>query len=322
MGAGRARAGVAGGLALLCALGAGAVPAASAGGTSTTARWSKAVDVHDRAAVNRAYLEDYAPGLKVPTGWTGSESRCVAGSQSADSRAHTLRAVNFSRSLAGLAPVTFSAELNARSQQSALMMSANRSLSHSPPKSWRCWTSTGAANAGRSNLALSYPSLTSAGLVSQYLEDAGSDNLAVGHRRWLLNPFATTMGSGSTSTANAITVIGPTSSSRPNPAFVAWPSAGWFPSTLEPTGRWSFSLGNSGLSLRWAKVRVWRGGQQVTARKVQVEDGYAQPTLVWHVNTKTARSGSFKVEVSGIRATAKGRTSTRTYVVRMFTPTA
>ena len=67
--------------------------------------------------------------------------------------------------MSGLAPVTFSPTLNARSQRTALMMSANRSLSHAPPRSWRCSSQAGAANAGRSNLALSYPSITSAGLV-------------------------------------------------------------------------------------------------------------------------------------------------------------
>jgi uncharacterized protein YkwD len=315
------RATVALGATLLCLLGAGSVPVASAAST-TSARWSGSVDVNDQKAVDAAYVANFAPGLKVPTGWAGSESRCVAGAQAPGSRTATLRALNFTRSLAGLAPVTFSSDLNARSQKSALMMSANRALSHTPPKSWKCWSAAGAANAGKSNLALSYPSLTSAGLVSQYLEDAGSTNRAVGHRRWLLNPFATTMGSGSTNTANAITVVGPTSTSRPNPGFVSWPTAGYFPNTLEPTGRWSLSLGNRALSFRWATVRVWRNGTLLSATKNPVADGYAQPTITWQLKPSLTRSGTFKVQVSGIRATAKGKASSHTYVVRMFTPTA
>jgi uncharacterized protein YkwD len=317
----RVRATVAAGAALLCLLGAGSLPTAGAAG-STTGRWSGSVDVNDKQAVNTAYLASFAPGLKVPTGWVGSEARCVAGTQAPGSRTATLRAINFTRSLAGLAPVTFSSELNARSQTSALMMSANRSLSHTPPKSWKCWTAAGAANAGRSNLALSYPSITSAGVVSQYLEDAGSTNKPVGHRRWLLNPFATTMGSGSTNTANAITVVGPTSTSRPNPGYVAWPTAGHFPNTLEPSGRWSLSLGNRALSFRWATVRVWRNGTLVGATKNPVADGFAQPTLSWQLKPSLTRSGTFKVQVSGIRATSTSRSRTYTYVVRMFTPSA
>ena len=36
--------------------------------------------VSSRAAVNAAYWRSYAPGLNVPTGYNGDESRCVAGS--------------------------------------------------------------------------------------------------------------------------------------------------------------------------------------------------------------------------------------------------
>ena len=189
-----------------------------------------------RAAVNAAYWRSYAPGLNVPTGYSGDESRCIAGGVSGASLTATRNAINFVRSLGGLAPVSFNSALNARSQQTALMMSANRTLSHSPSRSWRCYTSTGAANAGRSNLALAYPKITSAGVVGLYMQDPGGSNYGVGHRRWLLNPFATSMGSGSTNVANAITVIGPSSSARPNPTFVSWPTAGYFPNTIEPSG--------------------------------------------------------------------------------------
>ena len=88
------------------------------------------------------------PASNVATGCTGSDRRLPArDSTSAASRAATLRAVNFVRSMSGLAPVHFSSALNARSQRTALMMSANRALSHTPPRGWRCWTAVGAANA-------------------------------------------------------------------------------------------------------------------------------------------------------------------------------
>src|SRR6478735_5971472 len=231
--------------------------------TRTTARWSGSIKVSVMSAVDDAYTRAFDSGLDVETGWTGSDSRCDAGTTSAASRTATLRAVNFVRAMSGLAPVTFSPTLNARSQRTALMMSANRSLSHTPPRSWRCWSQAGAANAGRSNLALSYPSITSAGLVEIYMRDPGSDNGAVGHRRWLLNPFATTMGTGSTDTANAMTVVGPTAAGRPNPAWVSWPTAGYFPTTLEPGGRWSLSAGNKLMDFRRATVRVYRDGRAV-----------------------------------------------------------
>jgi len=289
-------------------------------GTRTTASWAASVDTGSRSAVNAAYLRSYASGVSVRTGWTGSDSSCTTGTSSASSRAATLRALNYARSLAGLAPVVFSTTLDARAQRTALIMSANRSLSHDPPASWRCWNSVGATNAGVANLALTYPGVSSAGVVRQYLTDSGSSNRAAGHRRWLLNPFSTTMGSGSTDTANAITVIGPTSSTQPNPAWVAWPTAGYFPSTLEPAGRWSLSSGDRAISFTYATVRVYRDGNLVQTVKNPVVSGYAMPTLVWQVPTSIARSGSFQVVVSGIRKSGTTQRYTRSYVVRMFTP--
>ncbi len=281
-------------------------------------RWSGALNTSSASAVNAAYRAGFAPGLGVPTDFSGDESRCITGNTSSTSRAATQRAINFVRSLAGVAPVGFSADLNARSQATALMMSANRAVSHAPSRSWRCYTSTGAANAGRSNLVLSYPSLTSSGLVELYTTDPGSTNRVVGHRRWLLNPFATTMGSGSTRNANAITVVGPSSSSRPNPGWVAWPSSGYFPTPLEPDGRWSISSGNSAASFTSASVSVYRNGVRIQAVKNPVESGYAQPTMSWQVPASLAGSGSFRVFISNVKVGA--RSYSTSYSVRMFNP--
>lgn len=281
-------------------------------------RYTRSVNVRSLGAVNAAYKAQFASGLNVPTEYSGDANRCVAGNSTPQSRAATHRAVNFVRSLAGLAPVSFSEDLNNRAQQTAMMMAANRKLSHTPTRNWRCYTGTGAANAGRSNLVLSYPRLTAAGLVRLYTDDPGASNAAVGHRRWLLNPFATAMGSGSTREANAITVIGPSSRYRPNPTWVAWPSPGYFPNALEPNGRWSISAGNPGANFRKAKVRVFRNGRPVRAVKARVVNGYAQPTLVWHIPASQAKTGTYRVVVKGVKI-GKKRFQT-TYNVSMFTP--
>ncbi|MET0838172.1 MAG: hypothetical protein ABWY19_05280, partial [Marmoricola sp.] len=158
------------------------------------------------------------------------------------------------------------------------------------------------------------------GLVELYLREPGRENGAVGHRPWLLNPFSTTMGTGSTDTANAMTVIGPVAPRRPNPAWVAWPTAGYFPNTLEPGGRWSLSAGNTRTDFRRATVRVYRNGHAVRATKLRVHNGYAQPTLAWQLPTGTARSGTFTVVVRGVHRAGVRNAFGRTYRVRMFTP--
>jgi len=285
-----------------------------------TARWRGAINTSSRAAVNAGYWNRYASGLSVPTGYTGSDASCARGTVTAQSRAATLRAINYVRSLSGLYPVRLSSALNTRSQYTALMMSANKTLSHYPTSRWRCYSRTGAANAARSNLALGYPRITSAGVVGMYMKDAGAGNHAVGHRRWLLNPFTTVVGSGATETANAITVIGPRNNYRPNPAYVAWPPAGYFPNAIEPNGRWSLSTGNNRMSFSGAKVRVHRNGVPIRAVKLAVRNGYAMPTIAWQMPPRFSKAGRYRVVVSGIRLQGTKRKFTRRYSVVMFTP--
>lgn len=297
---------------------------ASAGpaqGTRVSARWGGAVNTWDRAAVNSAYWSQYAPKLSLPIDWLGgSVASCLPGLSSASTNNATLSALNYVRSLAGLAPVTFSASMNVSAQRAALIMDANNALNHNPSSSWKCWSSTGAAAASKSNLALAWPSLKSGQIIDLYMDDPGDNNHAVGHRRWVLNPFATTMGTGSTSTANALTVVGPTSSSRPNPRYVSWPTAGYFPSTMEPQGRWSLSAGLKSTSFSKARIRVYRNGVRVPATKYAVHNGYAQPTLVWQLASSVPKSGNFKVVVTNIHRKGIRRALTKTYTVRLFTP--
>ena len=291
-------------------------------GTRVTARWSGAIDTRNLAAVNAAYWSQYASKQSVDIGWTGgSLSSCLPGASSATSNAATLSALNYVRSLAGLAPVTLSPTMNASAQRAALIMSANGALSHTPPSSWKCYSSSGATAASRSNLALAYPSIKSGQIVDLYMDDPGSTNVAVGHRRWVLNPFATVMGTGSTNTANALTVIGPTNRYRPNPRWVGWPTAGYFPNAIEPNGRWSLSAGNSRISFAKARVLVFKGTSRVYVHKYAVHTGYARPTIVWQMPSGFSKTGTYRVVVKNIRKRGSDRRYKHSYLVRLFTPT-
>jgi uncharacterized protein YkwD len=296
---------------------------AGSAGSQVTRRWSGAIDTNNLAAVNSAYWARYASVQSMSTEWSGgSLSRCIAGTSSASSNAATLSALNYVRSLAGLAPVSLNSTLNANAQRAALMMSANGALSHDPSSSWKCYSAAGANAASRSNLALAYPSIHAGQIIDLYMDEPGSTNFAVGHRRWLLNPFTTQVGTGSTDTANALWVIGPTSSSRPNPRYVGWPTAGYFPNAIEPNGRWSLSAGLRRVSFAKARIRVYHNGVAVAIHKYRVENGYAQPTLVWQMPSGFAKSGSYRIVVKNIRKRHSSKRFKYAYTVRLFTPTS
>jgi hypothetical protein len=278
------------------------------------------IDPKSKAAVNRAYLRDYAPNITVGVHWTGSNKGCHAGQISTKAKRATLKSLNFVRALAQLGPVAFQPKLSSQDQKAALIMSANNSLSHYPPKSWKCWSKAGSNAAGHSDLALGYPSLNVGQTMSGYLSDPGPSNIFAGHRRWLLYPPATKFGDGATSTTNALLVVGPTSASQPEPAWVPWPTAGWFPNPLEPDGRWSLSASDATTDFHHAHVRmVSAAGKVVTVHRYPVEDGYGDPTVVW--SAKNVRlDGHYRVTVSNIRNGSHKGAFSYSYRVELFTP--
>lgn len=298
------------------------------------------VDARYRHSVANAYNDVLVPALRTPTAWSGSTSPCAPGSESAYSRLATLKAINFMRGMVQLSPVIFSTTGNGQATRAALLMDANDMVSHYPTQSAfsSCWSTTGKTMAGRSNLALAWGSglndtapTTGARAITAYMKDSGSSNVAVGHRRWLLNPTTRVMATGSTSTANALVVTGyPKSTSAKRPTYMEWPSAGWFPQQIEPGGRWSLSASSTSYSFKYARVKVQRvdssgrAVQTLTATKRTPTGGMGPNTLVFDVSGVAHPTGTaaayYKVTVTGIR---KGTyTTSYTYTVKLFDPTA
>lgn len=279
------------------------------------------IDNFSRASVRSAYLDTLLPALNVPIGWNGNTAGCVPGSPSAAAQDATLTAVNWFRSIAGLSPVTFDPALSSKAQATALMMEANNSLSHTPPLNWRCWTQAGSDGAGASNLALW---VSGANAIKGYMEDPGPGNTAVGHRRWILYPPRTVMGSGSTGIANALYVFGPTGARPAEPKLIPWPTAGYFPAPLEPSGRWSISFNSFDYEspiFSNATVRVTLDGQEIPVTIQPQENGYGDPTLVWQLTAPVVSGGPDKtlhVQISNLNA--PGVPSTYEYDVTLFDP--
>ena len=198
-------------------------------------------------------------------------------------------------------------------------MSANQTLTHAVPRSFKCYTQDGALAASKSNLYLAWPEMKAESVVPRYMAEPGSSNIQVGHRRWILNPTAKVFASGLTATAQALWVVGPTSNRNPNPKWVPWPTRGWFPSDFEPGGRWSLSSGSARANFSRAHVKVTRAGTPLKVRMHRFTDsGYGMPAITWEV-ASAHKPGAYKVTVTGIRGAASSRYS---YVVRIFDPQA
>jgi hypothetical protein len=296
-------------------------PHARAAAVAQPKAFPGAIDTERRGAVRIAYKDRFAANLRTPIGWTGSNHPCRAGHMSARAMRGTLESLNFVRALGGLAPASFSKRLNGPAQKAALIMSANASLSHDPPSDWACWTQAGHDAAGHSNLAFSFPTITAGGAVRQYMDDGGSGNEAAGHRRWIMYAPTLRMGNGMTSTTNALTVFGAaTGPSRPNPRWVSWPTAGWFPGPLEPGGRWSLSSGDAGADFSQARVHVAKlDGTALPVQTYPVADGYGPRTIVFQVGD-LARHGAYRVTVRGIGLSGRSTPVKHVYMVRLFNP--
>lgn len=343
------------GLAASCALVAGAVVPAAAGAApsavpasptvlgptvdapsalsasgATSGALAAGVDAKPtKAWVTRLYTGTIAEALKVPVEWSGSVGQCTPGRESKASREATLTTVNAMRAMVQLPPVELDTQASDAAQKAALLMEANGKLSHAPSPSEfpKCWTQAAKSAAGVSNLALG---ASGAKAIAAYMVDPGKGNTAVGHRRWILNPSTTRIATGSTPSANALTVIGlGTSSSVAAPKWVEWPARGWFPEQLEPDGRWSLSSSDPKVSFSKATIKVqrlWSSGRVASTLKVKKYKpvtGYGPNTLVFHVkgvgDPKGKKSIQYRVTVSGITG---GKQRTLSYVVRLYDPTA
>ncbi len=131
---------------------------------------------------------------------------CRAGELLEGEKKSALDTLNNIRKLHGLGPVTYDDTFDREMMQAALMMAANRDLSHSPPRSWKCYTPGGARMAGMSNIegGVASPYLlytTAQDNIVGWVTDVRNRGAGVGHRRWLLDPFLKTISFGKVSGA-------------------------------------------------------------------------------------------------------------------------
>lgn len=293
------------------------------------------IDTSNREAVREFYNNLYGLSDIVAMSWTGNRDTCTAGGTSARFKEAVLLRINWLRALAGVpADVSFDNTYNLQNQQAALVMSSNNQLSHTPPSNWHCWTQTAYDAAGKSNIALG---LSGPNAINAYIRDNGSNNAAVGHRRWIFYPQTRFMGTGDLPTgtylggtayaANALRTIDMSSISNPRPAvrddFVAWPPKGFVPYPLV-FGRWSFSY--PGANFSQASVTVSQSGVNIPASVVPPQNGYGENTLVWLLQGTTEATLwqrptsdlTYNVTVGNVLVNAVARNFS--YAVTVFDP--
>jgi hypothetical protein len=283
------------------------------------------VDRFDRGAVVDFWKTVYEPAQGVAAEWTGDMASCTAGTTSVNYEEATLRCVNYFRAMTGLpGNVTLNPTKSAKDQDAALMFIANTALSHSPPDTWTCWTADGAEAAGRSNIALGRHG---PGAINAYIDDFGSSNFGVGHRRWLLYPPLVEIGTGSTDVrnsyyngSNAVWVIGEFGTRPPSPEWVAWPPDGYVPYAVV-FERWSFSY--PGADFSEATVTVNQGSTPVTVTLEPLDTRFiGDRTIVWKpdipIGQKPAQDTTYSVRIENVLISSSPRSYE--YLVTVIDP--
>ncbi|MGD7654074.1 MAG: CAP domain-containing protein [Verrucomicrobiales bacterium] len=307
------------------------------------------VDTTDRNDVVSFYHAVYVASEEAAAvmDWTGDVAAGDAGTTGEDFKAHVLRRVNWYRAMSGVpADIEFDEVLNAHSQAAALIMSSEGDLSHTPGATFGTdgwWTEEGEDGANHGNITLGR---SGPDAVNGYMEETGSNNNVVGHRRWLLYPRVTKMGTGDipvsgdypyTSSgehwdANCLYVYDPASFRSGIDQFVAWPPNGYVP---EETvwARWSLHYSkSSGTTPYFGSATVTMtqvsDGTDVPLTIVHAYNGgdlYGDPAIVWEPDWSgfggsPPLESEFEVTVSGISPGTSGASASYTYHVTVINP--
>lgn len=274
------------------------------------------IDPFNQQSVKNAYLNIYRVNSAKDMNWTGSVQGCDPGHPGAGYREAVVNVVNYYRALTGInGDVKLNEGSSVYAQAAALMMKANGQLSHHPPTSWTCYSQNGAAGAGSSNIALG---ANGPSAIDLYMDDWGSNNYAVGHRRWILWPSLGNVGVGAVPGADALGVLGGGGGVRRDPPNgVSWPSQGYFPVQHMPgSRRWSFS--KAGASVSQANIQVRRNGTLLTSTKEQFYPGYGDETVVWVQDGVDGSLSTYQVTISNVME--NGVAKTYNYNIQVFNP--
>jgi hypothetical protein len=295
------------------------------------------VNPANRYRVSLLYRNVYAPEDAVTNGWNGTVAPCNGGSTATAYQNATFERVNVFRTLAGLPGNVgaFALPQQPDDQTAALMMVANKTLSHTPPVDWICYTQAGYDGANHSNLTLGGNfNYNGPAAIEGYMDDSGNGNSFVGHRRWILYPAQANIATGDVDatvatagySANALWVTGPFGSRAATPNGTPWPPNGYLPWQLLPSSSNRWSLSFPGASFASAVVTMTKNGSPMTLTIIEngAHDnlGYADNTLVWQPAgvsyTQPTQDVLYHVTITGI--SGGGAPASVSYTVRVINP--
>ncbi len=289
-------------------------------------------ELTDLEKAKKDYQDTYLGTKAIALSWTGSTAGCNPGDVAAKVRENVIKRVNYYRRLVGLPDnVTLNSSQNQKCQEAALYMIANHTITHYPSSGGQCYTS-GAADAARhGNLAISYGSEElsanhSTNAVTGYIEDPGSNNLAVGHRAWVLYPQLSAMGTGSCYNpsdkwaANCLMWGDNLNGAAQSIDYVAYPPNGYIPSALV-FPRWSFQI--YGADFTAASVTMTdKDGKNIAVNIIHksAQQGAPDARIAWEPQGYNFPMGitsdtEFHVTVSGIKNASK---TSYSYTVKVF----
>lgn len=274
------------------------------------------------AVASIKYKEEYLVSNVNWPRWTGNIKKCKHGTIPNNIKRKALMRINYFRTLCGLYPVELSNEYNNLAQQAAFIITANNKLSHHPDENWECYSKVAANACIESSIQYSRTGLFTS-FIGGFVEDLGSQNTGVPHRRSLLNSKSGFKGYGSTGYAEAIYNTERNSStvhSEKLPLYIAYPIAGYNEIGLVYP-RWSFGIpdrhkvdfSNSNISLKD------QDENEIGATILPYKDIY-DPTIVWELKENFSRYDLLKkeitVEVKNVKV--DGTMKDYKYIVKFF----
>ena len=298
--------------------------------------WGVALD----GEYDRSYWRQYTEDQKTRAFTTDEElyaelpdvETCFAGRLTQAAKNRALGGANQIRALHGLTPLVYSTAYSQQMQEAALIQAAAGYPGHEPDPNAECYTVEGAEGSGTSNLFGGAGNRDPADHMVGWANDFNSRSTvaAVGHRRWVLNPwvsyFAYGQVYGYAAQKGFDYTLEPSRVSPITVDFVAFPYEVYPFHLVEGDPPWSFSVIEYPAAA-WKNIFDYFQDTTITVTRVvdetelSITDRYADAlggglsnVLSWQV-AGWAYDTLYEVEISGV-ALQDG--TTRDYVYSVF----